>query len=65
VKLTSINDNWRKLWAKCVHKKSQKETEVALVIHEIVNLAKEYNFEDMEENDVKKLLNRYTSLIVE
>jgi hypothetical protein len=56
VKLTSINGNWRKLWPKCVHKKSQKETEVAQVIHEIVNLDKYYNFEGMEENDVKESL---------
>jgi hypothetical protein len=56
VKPTSMNGSWRKLWPECVHKKSQKETEVAQVVHEIVTLAKDYNFEGMEENDVKELL---------
>ena len=57
VKPSCMNGVWRKLWPECVHRICAAENDdVPAVCHEITNLARESNFEGMEEPDINELL---------
>lgn len=57
VKPTCMNGAWRKIWPECVKILCDAEVDDApAVCHEISNLASEFNFEGMEENDLNELL---------
>ncbi|KAK2579997.1 hypothetical protein KPH14_010762 [Odynerus spinipes] len=57
VKPSCMNGVWRKIWPECVHRICAAENDgTPAVRHEISNLARESNFEDMEETDINELL---------
>lgn len=63
VKPSCMNGVWRKIWPECVHKKKDDSSslevdddEANTICHEIANLAKEANFEGMDEVDINELL---------
>ena len=52
-----INGVWRKIWPECVHREHAGVVdETSAVCREISNLAKESNFEGMEETDINELM---------
>lgn len=52
-----MNGGWRKIWPECVHRICAAEVDgTPAVRHEISNLARESNFEGMEETDINELL---------
>jgi len=61
VKPSCMNGVWRKVWTECVHKKredcaTEEGNHTSAVRLDIVNLARESNFEGMEEEDINELL---------
>lgn len=57
VKPSCMNGVWRKIWPECVHRICAAEVDgTPAVRHEISNLARESNFEGMEETDINELL---------
>ena len=53
-----MNGVWRKIWPECVHRICAAEVDgTPGVRHEISNLARESNFEGMEETDINELSN--------
>ncbi|UYV82711.1 hypothetical protein LAZ67_22000653 [Cordylochernes scorpioides] len=56
VKPSCMNGVWRKIWPECVHRSAAEVDGTPAVRHEISNLAKESNFEGMEETDINELL---------
>ena len=57
VKLSCMYGVWRKIWPECVHKTCAAEIDdVPAVCHEVSNLARESNFEDMQQPDINELL---------
>ncbi|UYV84508.1 CENPBD1 [Cordylochernes scorpioides] len=51
-----MNGVWRKIWPECVHRSAAEVDGTPAVRHEISNLARESNFEGMEETDINDLL---------
>lgn len=52
-----MNGVWRKIWPECVHRiRTENVDETPAVRREISNLAREFNFEGMEETDIDELL---------
>ncbi|UYV62516.1 CENPBD1 [Cordylochernes scorpioides] len=56
VKPSCMNGVWRKIWPECVYRSSAEVDGTPAVRHEISNLARESNFEGMEETDINELL---------
>lgn len=56
LKKSCMNGVWRELWPECVCKDTEEVDVVPIVRGEIVELAREANFEGMEENDIDELL---------
>ena len=57
VKQSCMNGAWRKIWPECVHRICAAEVDgTPAVHHEISNLARESNFEGMEETDINEIL---------
>ncbi|UYV75023.1 hypothetical protein LAZ67_12002130 [Cordylochernes scorpioides] len=55
-KPSCMNGVWRKIWPECVHRSAAEVDGTPAVCHEISNLARESNFESMEETDINELL---------
>ncbi|UYV77412.1 CENPBD1 [Cordylochernes scorpioides] len=56
VKPSCMNGVWRKIWPECVHRSAAEVDGTPAVRHEISNLARESNFEGIEETDINELL---------
>ena len=63
VKPSCMNGVWHKTWHECVDRTCAAENDdVPAVCHEITNLARESNFEGMEEPDINEFLTSHKNL---
>ena len=56
LKKTCMNGVWREIWPECVRKETEEVDALPSVRRELAELAREANFEGMEEDDINNLL---------